>query len=166
MFENIRMSFKGIFAHKIRSFLTMLGIIIGIAAIISIVSTIQGTNEQIKNNIIGSGNNTVNVQLMQGTYPVDFSYEAPPENVRCITDAQKTRILDLSEVESCTVYRSRTSVENLFWGGVMIESAEVYGIDEDYFSTLGYTVVKGKGFSERDYSGFAKTAVIESNIEF
>ena len=49
MIENIRLSFKGILSHKIRSFLTMLGIIIGIAAIIAIVSTIKGTNEQIKN---------------------------------------------------------------------------------------------------------------------
>ncbi|MBR3053259.1 MAG: ABC transporter permease, partial [Firmicutes bacterium] len=55
MSENIRLSFRGIFPHKLRSFLTMLGIIIGIAAIIAIVSTIQGTNEQIKKNLIGSG---------------------------------------------------------------------------------------------------------------
>ena len=48
MIENIRLSFQGIWAHKMRSFLTMLGIIIGIASIISIVSTIKGTNEQIK----------------------------------------------------------------------------------------------------------------------
>lgn len=39
MFENIRLSFQGIWSHKMRSFLTMLGIIIGIAAIIAIVST-------------------------------------------------------------------------------------------------------------------------------
>ena len=38
MFENIRLSFQGIWSHKLRSFLTMLGIIIGIAAIIAIVS--------------------------------------------------------------------------------------------------------------------------------
>ena len=57
MLENIRLSFRGIWSHKMRSFLTMLGIIIGIAAIIAIVSTIQGTNEQIKQNLIGAGNN-------------------------------------------------------------------------------------------------------------
>ena len=43
MLENIRLSFQGIWAHKMRSLLTMLGIIIGIAAIIAIVSTIKGT---------------------------------------------------------------------------------------------------------------------------
>ena len=55
MLENIRLSFQGVWSHRLRSFLTMLGIIIGIAAIIAIVSTIKGTNEQIKKNLIGSG---------------------------------------------------------------------------------------------------------------
>ena len=68
MFENIRLSFQGIWSHKMRSFLTMLGIIIGIAAIIAIVSTIKGTNEQIKENLIGSGENTVEVSLYQGEW--------------------------------------------------------------------------------------------------
>ena len=58
MLENIRLSFQGVWSHRLRSFLTMLGIIIGIAAIIAIVSTIKGTNEQIKKNLIGSGTNT------------------------------------------------------------------------------------------------------------
>ena len=39
--ENIRLAFQGIWGHKMRSFLTMLGIIIGIASIITIVSTIK-----------------------------------------------------------------------------------------------------------------------------
>ena len=47
MRENIGLAFQGIWGHKMRSVLTMLGIIIGIASIITIVSTIQGTNEQI-----------------------------------------------------------------------------------------------------------------------
>ena len=48
MLENMRISIQGIWSHKMRSFLTMLGIIIGIASIIAIVSTIKGTSEQIK----------------------------------------------------------------------------------------------------------------------
>ena len=46
MLENIRLSFQGIWSHKMRSFLTMLGIIIGIGAMIAIVSTIQGTTSR------------------------------------------------------------------------------------------------------------------------
>ena len=59
MFENMRLAFQGIWSHKMRSALTMLGIIIGIASIISIVSMMKGTNEQIKQNLIGNGNNIV-----------------------------------------------------------------------------------------------------------
>ena len=63
MFENIRLAFQGIWSHKMRSFLTMLGII-GIASIIAIVSTIKGTSEQIKEDLIGSfGNNTAGYAL-------------------------------------------------------------------------------------------------------
>ena len=89
MTENIRLAFQGIWGHKLRSVLTMLGIIIGIAAIITIVSTIQGTNEQIKENLIGAGNNVVTVQLNKGGYPYDLSWNTVPDNVRVIT--QETR---------------------------------------------------------------------------
>ena len=78
MLENIRLSIQGIFAHKIRSILTMLGIIIGIAAIIAIVSTIRGTNEQIKSNLVGAGNRTVTVSLYQGEYELDLQYQGLP----------------------------------------------------------------------------------------
>ena len=90
MRENIRLAFQGIWGHKMRSVLTMLGIIIGIAAIITIVSTIKGTNEQIKENLIGAGNNVVTVQLNQGGYPYDMSWNAIPDGVRVITPDRKS----------------------------------------------------------------------------
>ena len=77
MLENLRLSFQGIFSHKMRSFLTMLGIIIGIAAIIAIVSTIKGTNDEIKNSLIGAGDNVVEVNLNQGGVEVETSVHIP-----------------------------------------------------------------------------------------
>lgn len=74
MLEDIRLAFQGIWNHKLRSALTMLGIIIGIGSIIAIVSTIKGTNEQIKKNLVGAGNDAVNVQLYQGDWPIDLQY--------------------------------------------------------------------------------------------
>ena len=82
MFENIRISFQSIWAHKLRSLLTMLGIIIGIAAIIAIVSTIKGTNETIKKNLIGSGTNTVTVRLAEsGDYDYEPEYSGIPSGI-------------------------------------------------------------------------------------
>ena len=74
MLENIQLAFQGVWSHKLRSLLTMLGIIIGIASIITIVSTIKGTNEQIKQNLIGSGTNAVVVSVYQNENPYDMEY--------------------------------------------------------------------------------------------
>ena len=90
MGENIRLALKGIWSHKMRSFLTMLGVIIGIASIIAIVSTIKGTNEQIMQNLIGAGNNNVTISLKQGDS--DFWMDAGiPDNGIPVTEAQKRR---------------------------------------------------------------------------
>ena len=96
MIENIRLAFQGIWSHKLRSVLTMLGIIIGIAAIIIIVSTIKGTNEQIKENLIGAGNNVVTVQLNQGGYQYDLSWNGNPSGVRTITQETREELEKLS----------------------------------------------------------------------
>ena len=69
MAENFRFALQSILSHKMRSILTMLGVIIGIASIIAIVSTIKGTNEQIMESMIGAGNNNVTVVLSQGGEP-------------------------------------------------------------------------------------------------
>ena len=166
MFENIRLSLQGILSHKIRSFLTMLGIIIGIAAIIAIVSTIEGTREQIKNNLIGAGNNTVRIQLMQGDWPYEFGYNPAPENVRMISPAYKQRITDLKEVERCTLYRQRNDPnEGIFYMNTRIQSATLLGIDEDYLETVGLVIAEGVAFSEKQYQDFSKVALIDSTVE-
>lgn len=164
MIENIRLSFKGILSHKIRSFLTMLGIIIGIAAIIAIVSTIKGTNEQIKNNLIGAGNNTVKIQLSNGDSIYDFTYESVPKNVMMFTADTKKRINDLKEVSSCTFYRTRSNIDNLFYMNTQMSSSTIYGIDEDYFDTVGYDIIQGKGFTERNFTEYDKVAIVDKTV--
>lgn len=99
MIENIRLAFQGIWGHKMRSVLTMLGIIIGIAAIITIVSTIQGTNEQIKENLIGAGNNVVTVNLNQSGYSYDMGWNAIPDGVRVITEETRQELKNISGVD-------------------------------------------------------------------
>ena len=109
MLENIRLAFQGIWGHKMRSVLTMLGIIIGIAAIITIVSTIQGTNEQIKENLIGAGNNVVTVQLNQAGYAYDMSWSSIPSGVRVITEDTRAELEEIDGVEEVSLYNSRSN---------------------------------------------------------
>ena len=161
MLENIRLSLQGILSHKVRSILTMLGIIIGIAAIIAIVSTIKGTNEQIKNNLIGSGNNTVNVQLYQGESPYDFSYQAAPDGVQVVSAEVRDQITSLKNVESASFYRTRSYCDNVYYQNTQF-SGSMYGIDAAYFDTAGYEVQQGRGFLSKEYTNNAKAVILDS----
>ena len=91
------------------------GIIIGIAAIIAIVSTIKGTNEQIEQNLIGAGDNNVTVQLYQGDYSMDFSYGSVPGGIPVITNEALEQIKDLDEVEDASLFLSRQDYDCLLY---------------------------------------------------
>ena len=160
MLENVRLSFQGIWSHKMRSFLTMLGIIIGIASIISIVSTIKGTNEQIKQNLIGAGNNNVTVSLKQGDgdYWMDNGL---PSGVSKLSDDQKKRIREQDQVENASFYTERTYVSGIAKGNTTLDSAKALGVDENYLSTCGYQIYQGRGFVESDFSKTHKVVLLD-----
>ena len=161
MIENIRLAFQGIWGHKLRSVLTMLGIIIGIAAIITIVSTIKGTNEQIKENLIGAGNNVVTVQLNQGGYPYDMSWSAIPDGVRTITEETRQELETISGVENVSLYTSRNYADQVFFRNTQF-NGEVYGIDANYLNVYGYQVKSGRGFTESDFENFRKVVLLDT----
>ena len=161
MIENIRLAFQGIWGHKLRSVLTMLGIIIGIAAIITIVSTIKGTNEQIKENLIGAGNNVVTVQLNQSGYPYDMSWSPVPSGVRTITERTRQQIEDLSGAQKVSLYTSRNYSEQVYYLNSQF-NGEVYGIDAHYLSVYGYQIKNGRGFTPSDYENFRKVALVNT----
>lgn len=163
MLENIRLSFQGIWSHKMRSFLTMLGIIIGIAAIIAIVSTIQGTNEQIKQNLIGSGNNTVDVQLYQDDWTYETEYNGIPDGVPVISEDTLEEIMAIEGVEKASLYNSRQGYDTVCYKNTTLSGGYVMGIDENYFDTCSYTIKEGRGFDGRDYDNFRKVAILDED---
>ena len=161
MVENIRLAFQGIWSHKLRSVLTMLGIIIGIAAIITIVSTIEGTNEQIKKNLIGAGNNVVTVQLNQSGYGYDMSWQGIPSGVRVITEETRQELEKISGVEKVSLYTARSYAQMVFYKNTQYEG-QMFGIDEHYLGVYGYQVKSGRGFTPKDYQDFRKVALVDT----
>lgn len=158
MIENVRLSFQGIWSHKMRSFLTMLGIIIGIAAIIAIVSTIKGTNEQIKENLIGSGGNTVQVQLYQGDWTYEIEYEGIPDGVGMISEDTVTQIKEDSSISDVALYTLRN--DSVYYNDKTLSYGNVIGTDSAYFATCGYVLKEGRLFGKKDENG-SKVAILD-----
>ena len=163
MFENIALSFQSVWSHKVRSFLTMLGIIIGIASIITIVSTIKGTNDQIKQNLIGSGVNAVVVSLYQNDYQYDMQYSPLPSGVSVLTEEDREELLKLEKIESVSFFHKRAWAENIFYQNAAY-TGEVYGVDEHYFDIYGYKLSYGRFFMDSDYAENRKVLLIDSTV--
>ncbi len=164
MIENIRLSFQGIWSHKMRSFLTMLGIIIGIASIISIVSTIKGTNEQIKKNLIGSGTNTVQIQLYQGDYQYEMLYNGLPDGIPVRDETTMEKIKSVKNVEDAAFYTSRSDYNNsVYYGNNGISGSQVFGVDNSYFTTNGLVLKSGRTFVDSDFTDFHAATIIDAD---
>ena len=161
MRENIGLAFQGIWGHKMRSVLTMLGIIIGIASIITMVSTIQGTNEQIKENLIGAGNNVVTVEPYQNGQQLDFSWNSVPQGIRQITEDTRQELEKISGAEKVSLYYSRNYSQTLFYQNTQF-NGKLYGIDENYLSVYGYQVKSGRGFTQGDFDNCRKVALVDT----
>jgi putative ABC transport system permease protein len=160
MSENIRFAYQSIKSHKMRSFLTMLGVIIGIASIIAIVSTIKGTNELIMEKMIGAGNNNVTISLRQGDeqYYLDMG---APKGVHPVTDKQKEEIRELDHVQDATFYQYRDYTSDIRAGSSALDSARILGIDPHFLNTRGYEVCDGNPFRGTDYKRIRKAALLD-----
>lgn len=159
MLESISQAFQGVFSHKLRSFLTMLGIIIGIASIITIISTIKGTNEQIKENLIGAGNNVVTVQLYRDDYALSMDYQEPPVGVNVLKPTQRDEMRALEGVADVSFYHLRNSYEVYYKNTTL--TAQLFGIDDSFLAVNGYQLRRGRGFTARDEQSHAKVVLLD-----
>ena len=158
--ENIRLSFQGIWSHKMRSFLTMLGIIIGISSIITIVSTIKGTNEQIKQNLIGAGNNAVVVQVCQNDYPMEFEWTQAPEGILPVDEMMRNHLSHIEGAADASLFTSRGYADGIYYQNNSFNGS-VYGIDSHYMDIYGYEVLYGRGFTQEDYAKCTKSVILD-----
>ena len=162
MLENIRLSFQGIFTHKLRSFLTMLGIIIGIASIIAIVSTIKGTNEQIKENLVGAGDNNVKVTLTQSGMDFDSSNKEALSKVPLINDEMLEEMKALEGVKDISIYHTKEIYSDILHKTNTISGAYLYGIHKNYLSMESYQLESGRLFIDSDYSKYRNVCILDS----
>ncbi|SER79063.1 ABC transporter permease [Lachnobacterium bovis] len=165
MLENIRLSFSGILSHKMRSFLTMLGIIIGIAAIIVIVSTIEGANKQIEKNLIGSGNNNVSVEISKGDDSVDFAFEAIPEGLNDLEENQISELRNIKHVKKVATYKKRNEYEGVFYKDNPLGNGNVLGVSKNYLETCDLIIKKGRIFSKNDFNKYRKVVILDTTAE-
>jgi len=152
---------KNLRAQKMRSFLTMLGIIIGIASVITINSAIVGAQSLITNQFKGLGSNLI------GVLPGKSDDNGPPAAVMGITitslkDSDTEAIAKLPHVVAASSYVSSINVIN--WENQKF-TASISGVSPDLPTLADYKLSAGDFFTEEDKRSNAAVAVIGSQVK-
>ena len=148
--ESIKMSWENIIHNKLRSFLTMLGIVIGVASIIALITIVQGATNSISEQVSSLGVNKIMVNSMGTPLKQGLS----DEDIKNI--AKVNNISGLSPTIS-----GRTSV---VYDGNVMDSITVQGKNEVYFKTDTSLLKSGRAINILDINSKNQVAIIGSNI--
>lgn len=148
--ENIKMSWQNIIGNKMRSFLTILGIVIGVTAIISLITIVQGVIDETNSQFMGMGTGKMTIQafgtpLKQGLSDSDIKTLSEIENVSGVSP-------NVSLVSSV--------VKDLN----VVEDVTIEGKNEVYFQTTEDVVSRGRVFNVLDMDSKNKVSLIDSEI--
>lgn len=157
--ENIKMALSSLFAHKMRSLLTMLGIIIGVGAVIIVVAIGQGGEAALKTQIVGSGN-TIEVFYSPSEEELianpNILYEPP------FTENDIKLLEGIPEIQS--VVASSSTYSSVAFQGDKADST-LYGINQSYLDINNMNIETGKGFSTSDFISGNRVALISQSLK-
>jgi putative ABC transport system permease protein len=146
LLDSIKIALSSIFAHKLRSALTMLGIIIGVGSIITVVAIGQGGEAALKSQFAGAGNNTIQINFI----PDDQDpFSMPFDQAATFTEENLLQLKTIPEIAH--VITTNSSMESLAVDEKNINT-QITGVTEDYFAVNSINVVKGRMLNEADFS--------------
>ncbi len=159
MMENISMAFCSLKSHTLRSILTMLGLIIGVGAVIIVVAIGQGGEAMLKSQIIGSGNT------------IELFYQPSEEEIRSnpniFNDAAFTQedIRALEQIpEIKQVVASSSAFSSTRFQEKSVDSS-IIGINAAYQDLNELNIQKGQRFSTSDYISGRRVAIVSASLQ-
>ena len=148
--ETFRQALQNVWSNKLRTFLTMLGIIIGVMAVIVIVGLGNGMTRSVRDSFSAMGTNTLSIQIWgygSRTATVDDLYDIVKKNPELLSSiSPQLDFSDNTPKVGTTQYRYGT----------------VYGVDENYIKSKGYTLAKGRNIQYMDITDNKQICVIDS----
>lgn len=145
--QGIKMAFKSILSNKLRSLLTMLGIVIGVTAVIALVSLGQGATKSVTEQVQSLGTNLLTVNILgRGSTNTLTSKEA--EN--------------LGEVEGIQYLAPANASNASVKFGTESVNVSVIGTNSEYADVREYSMAAGRSLSQIDLDFYQKVAVIGS----
>jgi macrolide transport system ATP-binding/permease protein len=152
--EALRMAVTAMLAHRMRAFLTMLGIIIGIASVVSVVALGTGSQQAILADISSIGTNTIDI------YPGKGFGDRRAERIETLVPADALALASQPYADS--VSPKVSSSANLRYRNIDL-TASVSGVGPQFFRVKGYEMAQGIAFTQTSVERRAQEVVIDDN---
>ncbi|MBL6537437.1 ABC transporter permease [Streptococcus suis] len=168
--ENWKFALKSILSHKMRSLLTMLGIIIGVAAVVIIVAMGTGMSRSIEKSLAGDQNN-VQVYFSQivgtetggvGGFLYSTGGEVSTEEEPDLTEDILRGLLDIDGVSN--YYISINTMSEISVGSKKAENVTITGVSQSFFDVKKYEILAGRQFTQNDYSRFSRIIMLDQAL--
>ncbi|NQJ72070.1 FtsX-like permease family protein [Streptococcus suis] len=166
--ENWKFALKSILAHKMRSLLTMLGIIIGVAAVVIIVALGTGMSKSIEKALAGDQNNVQvyftsyiapegagSTGIFGGIVGGEVSMEEEPD----LTDSMLQGLLEIDGISN--YYISNSNMAEVSFGNKKAENVNINGVSQSYFTVKEFEILAGRQFTANDYSRFSRIIMLD-----
>jgi putative ABC transport system permease protein len=161
--QNVRVALDALRTSKLRSALTILGVVIGVATVMAMASIVQGIRDQILRTLEVAGPTTFYVVKVFSQTPINP--DSPPRWVRIrpdLTSAEAERIAALPEIAYSAIWAQLFG--RLEYGGERTQQVLVMGADDRYQEIQGGGLVDGRWFTRAELSGGAAVAVLDREI--
>ena len=158
--STLKIALNSLKVNKMRSALTSLGIIIGVAAVIAMLAVGAGMNKQVESNIESMGSNVLTIRSASAkTGGVSMGMGSKP--TLSIKDAEviQKNARGLEAVAPIMSSSRQTMYGNQNW------QTTVYGITTPYLTVKSYEIKDGRAFTKDDDNNAAKVAIIGSTVE-
>lgn len=156
-----QIAFRAIAANKLRSFLTMLGIIIGVTSVITMLAIGQGSKKSIQKQISEMGSNMIMIRPGQDNGPGGVRQNA--------SEMQSLKLKDFQYLVDNAKYLAAISPSvnssGQFIYGNNNTPSTVYGINNDYLTIRQLTIEEGDKFTDNDIKTSAKVCIIGKTVK-
>jgi len=155
-----KIALRAIASNKMRSFLTMLGIIIGVASVIAMLAIGQGSKKSIQQNISEMGSNMIMIQPGEDKGPGGARQEASSMETLKLKDYELLR----DNCKYIAAISPSVSSSGQFINGNNNAPSSLYGISNDYLTIRQLKVEDGETFSDDDVKSGAKVCIIGKTV--
>ncbi|PGT39493.1 macrolide ABC transporter permease [Bacillus anthracis] len=159
LLDSIKIALSSILAHKLRSALTMLGIIIGVGSIITVVAIGQGGEAMLKSKIAGSGNNLMPIQFKAD---INDEFNMGGHEIPKLTEED---ILEVKQVKDVSHVITTNQGMEILDVNDKKANLNIIGLDNEYFAVNKVKVVKGRTLSESDITHANNVVMISTKTE-